>query len=183
MYNLKLLKQHLESNWGSSTDKKHQIPDPHGKMEKDFSVLEFSPSEKADCWIYSTLGMSVDTADSLIELHVLSNKQDASLIELLTITASFHRNNTSLGLHHSVNFGRPWQDDSSCSYGFISLPYLSGEDLEIFNFENGHLHNLWLLPITESERDYKMEFGWDALEQRFEDYGLDYLNPQRPACT
>ncbi|MBH8559098.1 suppressor of fused domain protein [Hymenobacter negativus] len=101
----------------------------------------------------------------------------------LTITASFHRNDTSLGLHQSVNFGKPWQDDSSCNHGFISLPYLFGEDLEIFNFDNRHLNNLWLLPITKSERDYKMEFGWDALEERFDDCGLDYLNPQRPACA
>lgn len=183
MYNLELLKQHLETNWGPSNDEKLRIPDPHGKMGQDFSVLEFPPSEKADCWIYSTMGMSTDTPDSLIELHVLSSKQDAALIELLTITASFHRNDTSLDLHHSVNFGRPWQDDSLCSYGFISLPYLSGEALEIFNFEGGHLHNLWLLPITEGERDYKMENGWDALEQRFEDFGLDYLNPERASCV
>ncbi|GAA4026633.1 hypothetical protein GCM10022409_08250 [Hymenobacter glaciei] len=126
--------------------------------------------------------MSTDTPEALIELHILSNKEDTTLIELLTVTASFHRNNTNLGLHHTVNFGRPWQDDSLCSYGFISLPYLSGEALEIFDCEGGHLHNLWLLPTTESERDYKMENGWDALEQRFEDCGLDYLNPQRDSC-
>ena len=182
MYNLALLKQHLEVSWGPSNDKKHEIPDPHGKMGKDFSVLEFPPSEKASCWIYATLGMSTDTPDSLIELHVLSSKQDATLIELLTITASFHQNDALLGLHHTVNFGRPWQDDSACSFGFISLPYMDGEELEMFNFEGWHLHNLWLLSITESERDYKIENGWDALEQRFEDCGLDYLNPQRTSC-
>lgn len=127
--------------------------------------------------------MSTDTPDALIELHVLSNKEDATLIELLTVTASFHRNDANLGLHHTVNFGRPWQDDSACSYGFISLPYLMGENLELFNFEGGYLRNLWLLPITERERNYKAENGWDALEQRFEDGKLDYLSPQRTSCV
>jgi hypothetical protein len=182
MYNLELLKQHLESSWGSSVAAA-PIPDPHGKMDKDFSVLAFPPSEKTSCWIYSTLGMSTNTPDALIELHILSNKEDATLVELLTVTASFHRNSTNLGLHHTVNFGRPWQGGSGCSYGFISLPYLSGESLEFFNFEGGHLHNLWSLPITESERNYKIENGWDELELQFERCGLDYLNPQRPSCA
>jgi hypothetical protein len=182
MYNLELLKQHLESIWGSSIVAK-PIPDPHGKMGKDFSVLAFPPSSKTSCWVYSTLGMSTDTPNALIELHILSNKKDATLVELLTVTASFHRNSTNLGLHHTVNFGRPWQDDSRCNYGFISLPYLSGEALELFNFKDGHLHNLWLLPITESERNYKIENGWDALEQQFEECGFDYINPQRPSCA
>lgn len=183
MYNLELLKQHLETNWGKSADTKDQILDPLKKMSEGFSVLTFPPSEKHDFWIYSTLGMSTDNSANLIELHVFSNRQDLTLIELLTITASFHRNDAPLGLHHTVNFGRPWQDDSACSFGFISLPYMDGEDLEIFNFEGGHLHNLWLLPITESERDYKSENGWDELEQRFEDGGLDYLNPERASCV
>ena len=183
MYNLELLKQHLETNWGQSTDEKVRISDQHGKMGKDFSVLEFPPSDKHEFWIYSTLGMSTDTPDTLIELHIFSNKQDSSLIDLLTFAASFHKNAALLGLNHTVNFGISWQDDSPCSFGFISLPYLDGEDLEIFNFEDGHLHNLWLIPITESERDYKIENGWDALEQRFEDCEMDYLNPQRPSCA
>ena len=181
MYNLELLKQHLESTWGFSVTT-NPISDPYNRIRKDFSVLAFPPSDKTNCWVYSTLGMSTDTPDALIELHVLSHKEDATLIELLTVTASFHRNGTNLGLHHTVNFGRPWQDDSACSYGFISLPYLTGEALEIFDFEGGHLHNLWLLPITESERGYKIENGWDALEQQFEDCGFDYLNPQRALC-
>ena len=177
------LKIALETNWGKSADTKDQILDPLKKMSEGFSVLTFPPSEEHDFWIYSTLGMSTDNSANLIELHVFSNRQDLTLIELLTITASFHRNDAPLGLHHTVNFGRPWQDDSACSFGFISLPYMDGEDLEIFNFEGGHLHNLWLLPITESERDYKSENGWDELEQRFEDDGLDYLNPERASCV
>jgi hypothetical protein len=182
MYNLELLKQHLESIWGSSITT-NPIPDSHGKMGKDFSVLAFPPSEKTSCWVYSTLGMSTDTPEALIELHILSNKEDATLIELLTVAASFHRNDATLGLHHTVNFGRPWQDNSACSFGFISLPYMDGEALELFDFDGGHLHNLWLLPITERERDYKVENGWDALEQRFEDGGLDYINPERTSCV
>ncbi len=183
MYNLELLQQHLEAQWGTNPAKLKWPHDPHEKLNSQFRVLEFPPNEQHNCWIYSTLGMSLDLEEYIIELHLRSSKQDIALVELLTVTASFHRTNTELGLHHSVNFGRPWQDDSLCSYGFISLPYLDGETLEIFDFADGHLHNLWLIPITESERDYKIEYGWDALEEKFEACGLDYLNPNRETCA
>jgi hypothetical protein len=151
-------------------------------MPAAFSILEFPPTAQHNFWIYSTLGMSVDNPDDLIELHVYSNCQDLTIVELLTATASFHRNHTALGLHHTVNFGRPWQLNSGCDYGFISLPYLDGEELELFYLEDSHIHNLWLLPITKRERDYKAEKGWECLEQLFEDQGLDYINPERPSC-
>ena len=176
MYNLELLKLHLEACWGKSTGQQFRISDPHKKMPFSFRVLEFPPGEAHDFWIYSTLGMS-------IELHLFSQKQDINLVELLTITASFHRNDTPLDLHHSVNIGQPWQDNSLCDHAFLSLPYLDGDELEIFNFDKNHLHNLWLLPITEAERDYKMEYGWNALEELFEAKELNYLDPNRTSCA
>ena len=43
----------------------------------------------------------------------------------------------------------------------------------------GHLHVLWLLPITAAEREFKLRAGVEALEQRFDDCGLEYWDPQR----
>lgn len=182
MYDLDLLELHLESCWGKSTDQQFCIPDPHRKLPVSFRVLEFPPGNTHDFWIYSTLGMSIEMDESLIELHIFSRRQDISLVELLTVTASFHRNDTPLGLHHSVYIGQPWQDDSLCDHAFLSLPYLDGDELEVFNFSDNHLHNLWLLPITKSERDYKMEHGWNALEELFETNELNYLDPNRASC-
>ena len=182
MYSLELLQQHLEEHWGANPAKLKWPHDPQGKMLDSFSVLEFPPNEHHSYWIYSTIGMSLDSEENLIELHLFSTKQDFTLVKLLTVTASYHRNGAELGLHHTVNFGRPWQDDSQCNYGFISLPYLDGEALEIFEFGDEHLHNLWLIPITESERNYKIEQGWESLEEKFERGGLDYSNPNRDSC-
>jgi len=178
-----LLKLHLEAHWGKSTDQQFRIPDPHKKMPLAFRVLEFPPGNAHNFWIYSTLGMSIDMDEHQIELHVFSQKQDVNLVELLTITALFHRNDTPLDLHHSVHIGQPWQDDSLCDHAFISLPYLDGDELEIFSFGDDHLHNLWLLPITEEERDYKMKHGWIALEELFESHELNYLDASRASCT
>jgi len=36
-----------------------------------------------------------------------------------------------------------------------------------------------LIPITKAERDFKIEFGYDALETIFEGKELNYLSPKR----
>ena len=38
-------------------------------------------------------------------------------------------------------------------------------------------------PISKQERDHKIEQGSEALEQLFEDKGVDYLNPQRKSLV
>jgi hypothetical protein len=183
-YDLHLLQQHLETNWEARAKRLKWEKGPTHKLHPDFSVLEFGPTNHQSYWIYSTLGMSKEREDEhLIELHMFSSIQDTGLLELLTVTASYHRNDLPLGLHHTVNFGRAWQDNSECDHGFISLPCLDGEGLKVFSFEGGHLHNLWLIPITQQERDFKIEHGWDALEGLFEQNGFNYLDAKRPSLV
>ncbi len=69
-----------------------------------------------------------------IELHMFSPLEADEVVELLVVTAHYHRTAAPLGPGHTVNFGRPWLDASECKYGLVSLPYLDGpslEDLEI----------------------------------------------------
>ena len=54
---------------------------------------------------------------------------------------------------------------------------------EIFEFEGEKINCYWLIPITEKERDFKIDRGSDALEQLFEDKHLDYLNPERDSLV
>jgi hypothetical protein len=172
--------RHLERNWESNGFILTEGYGPEGKLDPDFKVVEFPPGGKHHFWIYSTAGMSIgEQIERNIELHIFSSKQDRCLIRVLASSASYHRNYDSLGLNHTVNLGEPWQDKSICDHGFISLPYLDGPDLEIYENSGGQLHNLWLIPITESERDYTIEHGWEKLEELFEEKGLDYLNPAR----
>ena len=88
-------------------------------------------------------------------------------------------NGLPLNIHHTVNIGQPWLGDSICDHGFISLPYLDGPDLEIFQFNGHEIHCYWFIPITEKERDYKTEQGCEALEQLFESKQINYLSPNR----
>lgn len=61
-----------------------------------------------------------------------------------------------LGVGHTVNFGQPWLDASSCVHGLISLPYLDGPTLENPELPDGRVIKFdWLVPITPAEVQYK----------------------------
>ncbi|MBN8852874.1 MAG: hypothetical protein BGO55_14935 [Sphingobacteriales bacterium 50-39] len=153
---------------------------PKEKLHEEFYVLEIPPNGKHNMYTYCTVGMSCDrTDDNLIELFVYSPAPSHSLVELMTYCASYHRNGLPLNIHHTVNIGQPWIGGSKCDHGFISLPYLDGPDLEIFQFNGREIHCYWFIPITEKERDYKTEHGCEALEQLFESKQINYLNPNR----
>ncbi|WP_052496566.1 suppressor of fused domain protein [Pedobacter lusitanus] len=153
---------------------------PEDKLHPDFFILEFPPNKKHAMVCYCTVGMSEDRLDdNLIELFVYSPKADESLVELLTVCASYHRNRLPLNINHTVNIGQPWLDNSKCDYGFISTPYLDGPKLELFEYDGKEIECCWFIPITQKERDFKIEHGVEQLEQLFEDKQLDYLNPER----
>src|ERR1700743_1030221 len=103
---------HYITNW-------HVEPNPYlwdkGPIEKlpfDFRVLEFPPTGRRNMWTYATCGMSQPLDENPIELHLFSSKQDVTIVELLTALTYYHRNTRPVGLAHTVNFGRAWQDNS-----------------------------------------------------------------------
>lgn len=117
------------------------------------------------------------------ELHIFAPERNDDLIELLTAIAHYHRNDSSLGLGHTVNFGQPWLAKSKCEYGLISLPYLDGPTLECLKIDGIETQCLWLIPITKQEVDYKKKYGLDALEEKFDDPSFNYLNPYRKSVV
>jgi hypothetical protein len=59
------------------------------------------------------------------------------------------------------------------------FPLGPGPDLS----PNGHIHVMWLLPITAAERDFKLRQGLEALEKRFESCALEYWVSGRASVT
>jgi hypothetical protein len=148
-------------------------------IEATFHVLEFAPSVHRAMWTYATCGMSSWRVDHPLELHLFSAQQDHGLVDLLTTVAHYHQTEHALGLGHTVNFGVPWQTDSRCSYGLLSLPYLDGPTLEKLHVGARQVSCYWLVPITQAERDVKRDFGLEALEALFDHPPFDYLAPLR----
>lgn len=176
--------RHYENYYGVPGKRLVDTKGPIEKLNKGFILLEFPPNKRHQVFCYCSVGMSVDRQDdNLIELVIYAPKQSESLVELLTACASHHRNVLPINLHHTVNIGQPWLDNSACDHGFISLPYLDGTELEIFKFGGKEIHCYWFIPITEKERDYKIDNGCEALEQLFEDKQLDFLNPARSSLV
>lgn len=174
------IRSHYEDHWNIHPEVRHWSLEPIHELPIDFCILEFAPSSKSKVWIYATCGMAQPYDSYTIELFLLSPVQDVSLVELLTVIAHYHRNDSSLGLHHTVNFGRPWLPESKCDHGFISMPYLDGDALGCLNIsEDTQIQFLWLIPITKEEVEFKKTQGVEALEEKFEESEFDYINPLR----
>ena len=172
---------HFERCFGSDFQRRILTKGHAAELSKGFHVLEFAPS-RAEYWSYATCGMGTEHTDGL-ELFVLSRNLDVDLVELVTSAAHFHQTGETLGLHHTVNFGRPWQEQSMSEYGYISLPYLHGPALEKFSFGNRFVSCLWLIPVTKAEVAHKKKFGWDELEKKFEWDSFNYLDATRKSVV
>jgi hypothetical protein len=173
------IKKHYETTWGKPATVRTWMSGPVHELPKGFFVAEVAPLADERAWIYATCGMSLlDDADPL-ELHLLAPFQDNSHVELLTFICHYHVTGCRLGLGHTVNFGRPWLPGSTCSFGLISLPYLYGPRLEKCTVSGRTVNCYWLIPITQQERDFKKQEGPEALEIRFEEAVVNYLDPER----
>lgn len=176
--------QHYEQAWKSKGKLHHWSQGPVWELPDTFGVLVFPPSAKRHVWTYATMGMSQPADCSKLELHLFSNVQADSLIELLTVTSHYHRTGQPLGAGHTINFGRPWLPGSRCDRGLISFPYLDGPTLEYKAIgNNDFIRFLWLIPITLQEVEYKKSYGLDALEEAFEKTRFDYADPLRASAV
>ncbi len=105
------------------------------------------------------------------------------IVELLVVTAHYHRTSEPLDLWHTVKFGRPWLQGSTCSHGLVSLSYLDGPSLEDLTFQNKSIKFYWLIPISSLEVQYKVEHGIEALETAFEIASLNYIDLMRSSVV
>jgi hypothetical protein len=177
------IEEHYRRNWGIDGQVCPFVAGPLHQLPCDFAVLAYPPHEGRTLWTYATRGMSKSDDSYPLELHLFSPAKSQDIVELLVVTAHFHRTATKLGLWHTVNFGRPWLDSSLCTYGLISLPYLDGPELENLVTPTASAKFFWMIPITKAELDLKKSQGVEALEERFEKAGFDYANPCRASVV
>jgi hypothetical protein len=175
--------RHYRDIWSVAGDLSPLPSGPIHQLPADFAVLRFAPRTGRKMWTYATCGMSQAGDARRIELHMHSPRDSASIVELLTITAHYHRTGATLGLSHSVNFGRPWLDESACDHGYVSLPYLDGPLLENLTALGTTAKFYWLIPVTRSEIAFKKAKGVEALERAFEQASFNYLDPARPSVA
>jgi hypothetical protein len=178
--------RHYQRAWGEPAYEARWARGPAADLPSAFRVLVFDPTQDRSLWVYATCGMSDTPGASAIELHLFSPREYSGHIELLTAVAHYHWSGHPLDVVGStVNFGREWMPGSQLTHGLISLPYRDGPTLETVGDQDGNLllRCYWLLPITQSEREYKKRFGLEKLEALFDQHGLQYADPQRASVA
>ena len=180
---LAAIEAHYVKNWKVEPEICSFSRGPVHQLPSRFKVLAFPPHTGRTLWTYATCGMSLPSDAKRIEVHIFSPILSDALVELLHAVAHYHRTGERLDLWHTVNFGRPWLAGSQCSFGFVSLPYLDGPELENFECSDGTAEFYWLIPITEAELELKKTEGVEALEARFEASGFNYAEPGRASLV
>jgi len=178
-----IVRRHLREFFAGHACEEHvwTLGPAHDELPR-LRVMEFAPGPKTGLTIYSTVGAWEACDDPRLEFLIAAPESDLRHVELLFMAAWYHRR-YKLGVGHTFPIGEPWLRGSTCEYFLVSLPYPFGPQLDVCNFSDGHLHVLWLLPITAAEREFKVREGAEALEQRFDACGLEYWLPGRASAV
>lgn len=146
-----------------------------------FHVIKANPGPLLGRPSYVSVGLGFPDAlyDEHFEFVTVAAEPSGRHVELLAMTAHYHLTGERLGLGHTFPIGEPWVPGSSLDHMLVSLPYPFGPKLESLIADDHEVRILWLLPISNSEREYKKREGLEALETLFESAALEYWNPNR----
>lgn len=173
--------EHCAQFWGPPLTTFDMANTPIGDVAPEFRVVIF---ERPGALVYLTQGMTAFDDPDRLEVFVLSRPVDIWRFDVgfaLAALAHFHRTGARVSMGHTVNLGLPIVRGATCDHALLSLPYLDGPDLEWCAAPR--VRHLWLIPITQAEREFKIANGLEALEERFEAARVDYLDWGRPSIV
>jgi hypothetical protein len=146
-------------------------------------VLRVDPETRGGLWLHVSSGASVPAEGSPPGPHgsefvLVTPFKTLRAVELLAMVVYFH-GVQELNVGDTVSVGEPWLPGSGCGHLLVSHPYLLADELWKLALPGRTVNFRWVIPITAAERGYAAERGLDALEQRFEEAGLEYWDPHR----
>ena len=154
-----------------------------GRADAEFPglrVLEVQPGPRSSQWVYVSAGFGASHATTgHREFFVIGPRKESWLAQVVAMLGPYHRER-GLDFGHTLPLGEPWFPGSGMDHLLMSLPYTFGPELEVLTAGELDVRFMWVLPIHESERRFKVEYGLEALEQRFDDAQLQYADPGRP---
>jgi len=154
-------------------------------------VLRVDPESRGGLWLHVSSGASLPAEGSAggaavgtqgSEFVLVTPFKTLRAVELLAMVVYFH-GVQELSVGDIVSVGEPWLPGSSCGHLLVSNPYLLADELWRLPLPGRTVHFRWVIPITAKERAYATERGLDALEQRFEEAGLEYWDPHRASVV
>ncbi|MDO9455981.1 suppressor of fused domain protein [Nocardioides sp.] len=157
---------------------------PISETNPHFRVLRVPPQARGDAWTYITVGgwAATEGQQRGTEFILCTATDDMRAVELLAMTV-FYNEGGKLGTGHVLPISEPWLPRSRCDRLLVSLPYPYGPDLQTCHVGDLHVDFLWLIPITEAERDYRNSAGLEALETRFDEVQLAYWDATRASAV
>ena len=156
---------------------------PIREQNPHFRVLRVAPATSGEVWTYVSVGgWAATDGDFGLEFLICTASATDRAVELLAMTVFYNRGGR-LGLGHTLPIGEPWLPGSRCDHLLVCLPYPFGPGLQTSHIGDRHVEFLWLLPISEAERDLKVSSGLEALESRFEETGLQYWQVDRASVV
>ena len=146
-------------------------------------VLRVDPETRGGLWLHVSSGASVPAGGGPAgpdgsEFVLVTPFKTLRAVELLAMVVYFH-GVQELSVGDTVSVGEPWLPGSTCGHLLVSNPYLLADELWTLPLAGRSVHFRWVIPITADERAYAAEHGLEALEQRFEEAGLEYWDPHR----
>jgi len=152
-------------------------------------VLRVDPESRGGLWLHVSSGASLPAATPSAaagpigsEFVLVTPFKTLRAVELLAMVVYFH-GVQELSLGDIVSVGEPWLPGSTCGHLLVSNPYLLADELWTLPLPGRTVHFRWVIPITAAERAYAAGHGLDALEQRFEEAGLEYWDPHRESVV
>jgi hypothetical protein len=151
-------------------------------------VLRVDPESRGGLWLHVSSGASVPAPGSSAygsagsEFVLVTPFKTLRAVELLAMVVYFH-GVQELTVGDTVSVGEPWLPGSTCGHLLVSSPYLLADELWTLSLPGREVRFRWVIPITAAERAYIRERGLDALEQRFEEAGLEYWDPHRSSVV
>ena len=154
-------------------------------------VLRVDPETRGGLWLHVSSGASVPApggppagaaGSAGSEFVLVTPFKTLRAVELLAMVVYFH-GVEELKVGDTVSVGEPWLPGSSCGHLLVSSPYLLADELWTLPLPRRLVHFRWVIPITVRERAYALDRGLEALEQRFEEAGLEYWDPHRASVV
>jgi hypothetical protein len=147
-------------------------------------VYQFEPVTTRPFWTLITSGMSNerqiepdDCPESIsprAEILMYVPKPQGWMFSVLKGLAEMpFEHNTCLHWWHTVPNGMPMTAKPSLLTSYFFLPpYHEVNEFAELELDGDNVDFLWMIPITEAERDFAIQYGSPALEKRFEELKL-----------
>jgi hypothetical protein len=183
-----IITSHYAAFWGPSRVSVTRPSERVLGFLRELRIAEVKPRGRSDMWCFASIGAWYGTCESNHNLEFVAVARDRSqpVKDKLALVAQYQAGAMAsrLDVGHTVPIGSGWMPGSPLDHVLISLPYLWGPRLEDLVLPDRHIRVLWVVPIHAIEAQYRHAKGLEALERRFEDARLDYLDPRRrPVVT